>query len=540
MHTRLLASALIVLMTTSVPAQELVRLTGGIGLSSDAFMSSGEVPLGQPTSIHRASINLNLTLLDQIAIPFDAYVSSLGSGYSQPFNQFGIHPRLGNWLTVHAGYFTKNISSLSFGDARILGGGIDFTPDMLRVSVFHGATLLAREADSTVNFNGDYLRRVTGLSVGYTENGSTAKITLMQSSDDAESIRRTDRTRTPQANLISTISFETAIEDIATISGEVGVSFFTFDTQAEVADPEDRNRVLETFVAWNASSSYDYGGRLGLGFTINENVSVQANAQWLGPGYVTLGFVNLFNDMFDVTLSPSLRLFESALMIQATIGQRVNNLRSQRETSTTQLIGNFNVTAYLSEHASIDASYSNFGLRNTNRNDTLRISNINDYLSVTPRFTYRLFDVGHTVSVNVFRQKSEDLNQFTRLPYVNENLSYGATYGVTLRAPWTFMVNANRMSGTSNDVTTDVTSINGTASTRVLDDLISVSATLGLNTVNAIVNSTQAFTRISATAMFDAYGQFTVLFTTNSFDYAASGALARTDMMGSVQYSVSF
>lgn len=536
----LLFTTLIVLLPPIAAAQQLATLTGGIGLSTDAFTSSGQLPLGQESVIHRASINLNLTLFEQISIPFDAYVSSLGSGYSQPFNQFGIHPRLGNWLTVHAGYFTKNISSLSFGDARILGGGIDFTPDQLRVSVFHGATMLAREADSTVNFNGDYHRRVTGLSVGYAESGNSAKVTLMQSSDDAESIQRTDRTRTPQANLISTISFETSIEKIATITGEVGVSFYTFDTEADLASESDRIRVLESLVAWNASSSYDYGGRIGVGLTISESVSLQANAQWLGPGYVTLGFVNLFNDMFDVTLSPALRLFESSLMINATIGQRVNNLRSQRETSTTQLIGNLNVTAYLSEHVSIDAAYSNFGLRNTNRNDTLRVSNINDYLSVSPRFSFRLFDVAHTASLSLFRQKSEDLNQFTRLPYVNENLSYGATYSVTLRSPWTIMANVNRMAGTSNGQTTDVTSLNGTASTRVLDDLVSISATLGVNTINAVVSSSQAFTRVSATAMFDAYGQFTVMFTTNSFDYAASGALAQTDMMGSLQYSITF
>jgi len=540
MRLLLFIVALALLTSLAAHSQELARISGGIGLSTDAFTSSGQLPLGQPSVVHRASINLNLTLLDQISIPFDAYVSSLGSGHSQPFNQFGIHPRLGDWLTVHAGYFTKNISSLSFGDARILGGGIDFSPQQLRVSLFHGATLLAREADSTLNFNGNYHRRATGASLGYTEDGSTAKITLMQSSDDATSIRRTDRTSTPQANLISTISFETAIDNVATINGEIGISFFTFDTQADVADENDRNRVLETFVSWNASSSYDVGGRLGVGFTVSENVSLQANAQWLGPGYVTLGFVNLFNDMFDLTLSPSLRLFESALMINATLGQRVNNLRSHRETSTTQLIGSLNVTAYLSENISIDAAYSNFGLRNTNRNDTLRISNINDYLSLSPRFTYRLFDVAHTASLSFFRQSSEDLNQFTRLPYVNENLSYGATYSVTLTSPWTIMANVNRMAGTSNGQTTDVTSLNGTASTRVFNDLVSISATLGINTISAVVSSTQAFVRMSASALFDAYGQFTVMFTSNSFDYAASGALAQTDMMGSLQYSVSF
>jgi len=398
----------------------------------------------------------------------------------------------------------------------------------------------AREADSVANFNGDYHRRITGTSVGYTEDGSTAKITIMHAADDAESIRRTDRTRPPQSNLITTISFETKIEQVASISGEVGLSFFTFDTQAEVADEENRNRLLETFVSWNASSSYDVGGRLGVGLTLGENVGIQLNTQWLGPGYVTLGFVNLFSDMFDVTISPSVRLFESSLTLQATLGQRVNNLRNHREASTTQLIGSFNATAYLSENVSIDASYSNFGLRNTNRNDTLRVSNVNDYLSVSPRITYRLFDVAHNVSLSFFRQKSEDLNQFSQLPYVNENLSYGATYSVTLLAPWTLSMNANRMTGNSNGQSNDVTSINATASTRLFDDLVSVTATFGLNTINAFVSSTQAFTRLSATAMLDSFGQFTVLFTSNSFDYIASGALARTDMMGSVQYSVSF
>jgi hypothetical protein len=528
-------------IVSSTQAQDAVRINGGIGLSTDMTSRTGSlVTPGIPDVIHRASIQLTLTLFDDIVLPFSAYVTSLDAGYTQPFNQFGIHPRIGDVLTVHAGYFTQRVSDLSFGDARLFGVGVEATPGQFRASAFYGRTLEARNPDATRGFSGDYQRRALGGSFGYKGDGGGAQFNFMYATDDETSIRADSATRPPAENVVMTISFSATAAEALTVDGEVGLAMYTADVRASLLDSNDRNPLIESMIAFNSSSSLDYAGKAGANLTLSDHVSLRGGISWIGPGYVSLGYVQMFNDMLDVTLSPTVRIGDNVVLLQGTVGQRVNNLAGIRESPMTQLIVSLNATARFSDDASLDISVANFGQRNSARNDTLRISNISRYISATPRYTFDAWGFRNTISGTIFLQESEDLNLLSPNRYRNENLSLGLSHIVALPSGWSFTTAVNHFSSATNGLDLTLLSVNESINTSLFDNTISTGLTIGVNILESAAGSTQIFARFFAGRSFDAYGTLMLVLATNSFDYAATGALAATESNGSLQYSISF
>lgn len=105
----------------SVGQAQPVKLSGSFSLSSEQYGSNG-IRARRPSGTSRAILQPTITLFDQIILPFEVYLSSEERGFRQPFNQFGVSPRLFGWLTLHAAYYSARLSELTFGDTRLLGG----------------------------------------------------------------------------------------------------------------------------------------------------------------------------------------------------------------------------------------------------------------------------------------------------------------------------------------------------------------------------------------------------------------------------------
>lgn len=118
-------------------AQDLsnyVRIGGSINLSDNFYSSSG-IDRRQPANVARGIFRTTITIYDQIQLPFELYISTQERKFQQPFNQFGVSPRISDWLTLHAGYFSSRISDYTFGDLRLLGGGVELTPGNFKLKV---------------------------------------------------------------------------------------------------------------------------------------------------------------------------------------------------------------------------------------------------------------------------------------------------------------------------------------------------------------------------------------------------------------------
>jgi hypothetical protein len=180
-----------------------IRVGGSINLSDNFYSSSG-IDRRQPANVARGIFRTTVTIYDQIQLPFELYISSQERKFQQPFNQFGVSPRISDWLTLHAGYFSTRISDYTFGDLRLLGGGVELTPGNFRLKVLYGRSRTATESNEFQSFPGMYKQNVYAASIGYgNESVAFFNLNLFHAKDDSNSIRRDSTTIAPAETIRS-------------------------------------------------------------------------------------------------------------------------------------------------------------------------------------------------------------------------------------------------------------------------------------------------------------------------------------------------
>ena len=174
---------------TPADAPSPIRLSGNLNLTAEGYGVSGTNPR-YPSSIARAILQANVTLFDQIQLPFQLFLSTQQLALQQPFNQFGVSPRFFDGkLTLHAGYFATQFSEFTFGDARILGGGVETDLGNFRVAMLYGEARTALQADTSQNFFGQYRRQTFAAKIGAGEmNRFHIGFNILYAVDDSNSI----------------------------------------------------------------------------------------------------------------------------------------------------------------------------------------------------------------------------------------------------------------------------------------------------------------------------------------------------------------
>jgi hypothetical protein len=86
------------------------------------------------------------------------------------------------------------------------------------------------------------------------------------------------------------------------------------------------------------SSNLDGAAKAQLSITPSPSFTLALSGQWIGPGFYTLGYPQLYNDVMEVTVSPALSLANNTLALRFSAGLRLNNLRSTRLATTRRLL----------------------------------------------------------------------------------------------------------------------------------------------------------------------------------------------------------
>lgn len=516
--------------------------SASLGLSSDYYTQSGLEQARYPSVVHRATLRASATLFGQIELPFEAYVSSNDAGYRQPFNQFGINPRIGSWLRLHAGYFSLRMSEFSFGDTRLLGGGVELTPGSFHLAAFYGYARQARNPDSAQGFHGEYKRRVMGMNIGSgSDAGMNFRLNLLHVQDDSSSIQADTLTPAPQENLVTSLSFALPLfENMLRLSGELALGAFTANTRAPLLDSNSRNELQEQLYTANISTNLDGAARAGITFTPSSLWNLRAEAQWVGPGFVTLGYAQIPNDILDLTLSPSLRLFESRLYLRGSIGKRTNNLRATRTAATDRTIASLSLSAQLWENVGLDAQYSNYGIRSAHRNDTIRVENIARFFSCTPHANFEGFGGMNVLSLSLSYQQSEDKNQFSANATNNTTSSAAFVYSLSFPSTLGFTSSALYNSIRNSFQNLSIVTLNQSVSHSFFERLLSCSASAGVNMLAAQEKSLQFTGRLSLSLNLNAWGSFSLQAMTNNYSVDSfSKQAAYSELQGGIQYTLS-
>lgn len=536
----LLAFVLICFLLTTSYSQEnneVIKFSGSASLSDNFYSASGIDPR-QPSNMFTGILRANLTLFNQIELPFEFYYSSQQTQFQQPFNQFGISPRINDWLTLHGGYFSTRLSDFTFGDLRILGGGLELTPGKFRLKAFYGLTRQAVEPNK-VNFMPEvYKQNAYGVSLGYgNESKSFINLNVFHASDDSTSVQSDSLLVAPNENLVGSLDFGIQIGKVVSVRGEVGASAFSSDTRAQEIDGISMSSYLFTP---NISTKVDAAAKLLLNIRPSKYWSVNLSTRWIGPGFRTLGYSLMPNDLMEINLAPTARLLNNKINIRAKGGVRYNNLQGQKMSTTNRFTGFLAANYQVNKAFGIDVNYNKNQIESSHKLDTLRLSNVYNSVSVSPRLFFQGLGGTNNLILTYSYQDVSDKNVYTS--EISENstnsvfLVHSLSYVSSLSLATSLLYNSTELP----DLTSRIFHVSETVSRRFLNNSLSTSASIGANFVKVTDSNSQLVFRVNASYSLKKLGSFSFNISNNS--YNGTGAVTKdyNELYGSIQYSINF
>lgn len=474
-----------------------------------------------PPVIGRAILRGTVSAFSFIQIPFELYYSNRNFGTNQPFNQFGISPKVTPWLTLHGGYFSSKFSDLTFGDLRVLGAGIDIHPGNIRIASSYGTVRESRQeemSDSVVTYTGEYKRTMFAARFGYDDNeGGYVYLNLLKSWDDTLSLK--SNVITPTDNVVGSLSGGIHISKGLYCSGEFAVSATNANRGAQLID-DVKPLPFSLFVP-TSSSFIDAAGKLSLVYNAFSEWNVKAETQWVGPGFTTEGYMQLPNDVLDITLSPTVRFFEGKMSLRSTVGVRLNNLRNNRMSATQRVIGTAGVSWQVQDNFGFDASYSNYGIRSKHENDTLRLQNIVQNITFTPYYQFEGLGGYNTLTGMLTIQDVDDNNLITRRLTNSSAFTTGINHVLSFVNTLNFTSSVYNTSVQNSGLTINVLSFSETIGYTFIENVFDASITLGSSSVRTVENELQLIFRFNSSYRTESLGVFSIAGGYNSYDYAS-------------------
>jgi hypothetical protein len=381
---------------------------------------------------------------------------------------------------------------------------------------------------------------VWAAKLGYgDENAAFVHLNLVHAVDDTTSLPLTASSPAAFENLSGSLSFGIPFAEQVRLTGEVALAAFTNDERAPKTS--DADNVPSFFFTPRTSTQIDGAAKLSLNLTPAQTWSLRLDAQWIGPGYRTLGYAQLQNDVFETVIAPTFRLFDSKLFLRGSLGLRYNNLRENRLSATRRIVGSFSASAQMTESVGLDLQYSNYGMRSTHRNDTLRVENVYQYISLSPRFTFIGDDMTHTLVLLYAFQDVSDNNPVSSQATQNQTHTASTIYTLAFPSSLVFTTSVFFNSVNAQNLTSNIVNLSETIGYQLFERSLSLSATAGVGFVNATGSDNQINGRFSATYQLERWGAFTLNVMVNNYSYGqASPTPSFTEVQGNLQYNLNF
>lgn len=454
------ALAFLFVASSSVYAQHdstqasLVGFSGTVTLSQDVY-DFATTPDGieaprRPANLTRFVFAPTITIGDYISLPFNIQISSRETNFitssvpnptfvqflENPLNNLGfisISPKIG-WAKAYIGTHTPIYSELSTGDQQIFGGGFDLTPGKFELAASTGIAQRAIEPDSAHGIKGAYARTLYMAKLGFgNPDSSCFALNFVRMKDDPNSIARPLNDSTfpvPQEGALASANFAVQIADPLRLTGEAAVSGFTMDVNAA---PADLGGILpSSILAQRISTRADVAGTLAIDWK-NKTWGIKTSGKYIGAGFVTPGYPFLTPDRLEFLVAPRIALFDGGLALNTSLGYRVNNLSQTKAATSTQIIGSATALATFSDKFSISGQFANFGVRNSETNDTLKIQSVANSFSVTPTYVLTGSSGTHSISATFSLDEFNDYNTVTGALASNNTRNIQALYS----ASWT-------------------------------------------------------------------------------------------------------
>lgn len=344
----------------SIGRAQPIVLTGGIAVNQIFHASESASNLRSPYTFH-GSGNLNIALYGW-SIPLAFNVTNHQTSFSQPFNQYALHPRW-RWISLHAGNTSMAFSPYTVNGHMFAGVGTDVEPgDKWKISAFGGRMLKARPlSHENAGILPTYQRNGYGIKARFGHERNFVQLILFRAEDVRRSIDPPPDSLqiTPQENAVASITFGKTILARLYFNAEVATSAISRDVRAEAADHNHLLALGGILFKPRLSSSYYRA--------IRTSVNYQDDAWRIGiawervdPEYKTLGAYYFNNDLENVAINTTVGLFANKLNLNASLGIQHDNLNHQKISTMRRAVGAFQMTYSPSQSFNANVSASTF------------------------------------------------------------------------------------------------------------------------------------------------------------------------------------
>ena len=341
----------------SIGKEKPFGFSAGLSLNQ-IFYSSNSIAARRDPYSYFASGNANLSLFGW-SVPLSFSVSNHHTSFSQPFNQYSLHP---SWklITVHAGYTSMSYSPYTVNGHIFCGAGLDLEGNgKWKLSSFYGRLLRAVEADSMTL--PAYQRTGYGLKTSFADGRNFVDLILFHAADDERSIGTPPDTLEvmPHENLVISITGGKSVLKNFLLKADVAASALSKDTRAGNTDhshPLARSGILFQPKLSSAyykafKSSFDYQ---------HESWLLGIAYERIDPGYRTLGAYYFNSDLENITLNGSAGLFDGKINLAASGGVQRDNVDNTKMSTMRRIVGSLNANYTPSQRFNVMASWSSF------------------------------------------------------------------------------------------------------------------------------------------------------------------------------------
>jgi hypothetical protein len=438
------------LTAVSLPSQNLekigkkdmVTVSGGLNYNGIFYNADG-IQNRRPPYSWFFNGNLNINILD-VSLPFTYSYSNLSSNYTQPFNMTSCAPSY-KWIKTYIGYSSMNFSSYTLAGHIFLGGGIDLTPKNWRISAMYGRLNKAVEYDAVAQSDAlmSYKRMGFGAKIGYEKNGHGINLIYFSAKDDPASLNfiPVNSAILPQENTVVSAGAKTKLFNFLTIQGEYALSGLTRNVYNDAIVDQSQTNPLPLLFTPKSNSQFFSAYKSSLGFSKNI-FSLNLNYERIAPDYKTLGAYFFNNDLENITIAPSLRLFKGKLNFSANSGYQHNNLDKTKFSSNKRFVTSGNISYTPSSKLILNVAYSNFTSFTRVRPitdpyyqrtpaDTLSFYQISQNATSSATYNFGNTSLKHSITLVGSYQISNQKQGNTTAPamtVLNGNLNYSMTF----------------------------------------------------------------------------------------------------------------
>lgn len=423
---------------SSFKGQKPISLLGSVSINVSSYTTTGSRQRLDPFA-WTLSGSPTLSIYG-VQLPIYVLINQQSKSLQGPFQQFGISPTY-KWAKAHLGYRNITFSPYTLSGRLFLGAGIELNPGKLRIGFVYGQfqKAIAGNLDQLTTLNPappapQFRRMGYAFKLGYGTQTNHLDLIYFKAKDDINSISLAPKSfLRPAENVTLGLSSVFTLFKQLSWSTDIGLSGYTEDLRSEAYKLSSKLSWLKSIYNPLNSSHFGWAGQSSLQY--NASVfSLRLQYRLISPDYKSMGAYFFNNDLQEITVSPSLTLWQGKVQLSGSYGIQNDNVSKIKLLQTDRKIGSVNLSIQPNQSFGMAVNYANYGTFQNQPGtiiDTLKIQQVNQTMMIAPRYFKSNGTVSHAINAVVSYQNSTDYNtvssqllEFNNL-FTSLNYSYG-------------------------------------------------------------------------------------------------------------------